>query len=205
MEGPTATTFELHVELFGAEDDRWAAALQHLLGDQWVAPALPVGVCRQWGFRHRNDAEHAAHLAHRLLEPHGHVFLIWLREPGERSRQLLSGSSTPRAPIPEAGRQRLPETVRTPMAVPHNVSTLSLSHRGEAGTVSTSSHDPHTGRPLADGHEAIGSLSDDELEAELTVTAYDPVRRSDHYDHLMGEWLARKRGYRQPHHRSTAN
>ena len=91
-------------------------------------------------------------------------------------------------------------TVRTLMVGMHNVSTLWLSHHGEGGTMKTTSHDPHTGRPLADGHEAVETLSDDELEAELTVTAYDPVRRADHYDHLMGEWLARKRGYRQPHH-----
>jgi hypothetical protein len=71
--------------------------------------------------------------------------------------------------------------------------------------LSTTSHDPDTGRPLADGHEAIETLSDDELEAELTVTAYDPVRRADRYEELVCEWLARKRGYRQTHHPSKAH
>lgn len=60
----------------------------------------------------------------------------------------------------------------------------------------TTSNDPVTGRPLHDGDEAVESLSDDELELELTVAAHDPVRRKGRYELLAREWLTRHRGYR---------
>jgi hypothetical protein len=49
---------------------------------------------------------------------------------------------------------------------------------------------------LADGDDAIATLSDDELELELTVAAHDPVRRNRRYERLTREWLTRHRGYR---------
>jgi hypothetical protein len=61
----------------------------------------------------------------------------------------------------------------------------------------TRTHDPATGRPLADGDEAIGSLSDEELELELTVAAHDPLRRHRRYERLTREWLTRNRAYRR--------
>jgi hypothetical protein len=62
-------------------------------------------------------------------------------------------------------------------------------------------HDPKTGRPLAGQDEAVESLTDAELEAELTVTSFDPVRRRLRYDRLVSERLARRRGYRRRTHR----
>jgi len=52
-------------------------------------------------------------------------------------------------------------------------------------------HNPATGRPLADGDEAVETLTDPELEAELTVASFDPVRRASRYERLVGEWLRR--------------
>ena len=43
--------------------------------------------------------------------------------------------------------------------------------------------------------QSVESLSDDQLELELTVAAHDPVRRRDHYEALIREWLIRHRGY----------
>jgi hypothetical protein len=50
-------------------------------------------------------------------------------------------------------------------------------------------HDIRTGRPLDDeGREAIESLTDEELEAELTVAASTPNGlRRDRYDALLAE------------------
>ena len=54
---------------------------------------------------------------------------------------------------------------------------------------------PNDGTPDFEAH-AVESLSDDELEQELTVVAHDPVRRADRYERLFREWLERQRGYR---------
>ena len=62
--------------------------------------------------------------------------------------------------------------------------------------MSERNHDTLTGRPLdKEGHEAIESLTDEELEAELTVAASTPNGlRRDRYDALLAE---RKRRARQ--------
>src|SRR5262245_54556448 len=57
-------------------------------------------------------------------------------------------------------------------------------------------HDPTTGRPLSSHDDAVETLTDDELETELTVTAHDPVRRARRYDLLWRELISRQRGCR---------
>ena len=54
-----------------------------------------------------------------------------------------------------------------------------------------------TGRPLEDDEDAVETLTDDELETELTVVSHDPVRRAERYDRLVAEVMARRRGYRR--------
>jgi hypothetical protein len=61
----------------------------------------------------------------------------------------------------------------------------------------TINYDPATGRPLRDDEEAVETLTDEELETELTVVSYDAVRRSERYDRLWHELLQRRRGYRK--------
>ena len=46
--------------------------------------------------------------------------------------------------------------------------------------------DPKTGRPLDTDGEAIGSLSFEELERELTIAAIDQARH-DRFERLLGE------------------
>jgi hypothetical protein len=58
-------------------------------------------------------------------------------------------------------------------------------------------HDERTGRPLFDGRDCIEELSDDELEAEVTIAAEEPSRRRSRLDALLIE-QARRRGQRQP-------
>jgi hypothetical protein len=58
-------------------------------------------------------------------------------------------------------------------------------------------HDKRTGRPLFDGRDSIEELSDDELEAEVTIAAEEPVRRGLRLDALLLE-RARRRGRQQP-------
>ena len=59
------------------------------------------------------------------------------------------------------------------------------------------SYNPATGRPLVDGNEAVESLTDPELEAELTVASHDPVRRARRFDQLVAEWVKRHRAARR--------
>ena len=48
--------------------------------------------------------------------------------------------------------------------------------------------DQRSGRPLDDGREAVETLSDGELEEELTVAAYAPGRmRFARYERLLDE------------------
>jgi hypothetical protein len=56
-------------------------------------------------------------------------------------------------------------------------------------SVSDRPRDERTGRPLdPEGHEAIVSLSDEELEAELTIAASPPNgRRRARYEALLRE------------------
>jgi len=53
--------------------------------------------------------------------------------------------------------------------------------------------DTRTGRPLVDGHDRIEALTDDELEAELTIAAEEPIRRGQRLDNLLVE-RTRRRG-----------
>jgi hypothetical protein len=57
--------------------------------------------------------------------------------------------------------------------------------------------DQRTGRPLVDGRDRIEELTDDELEAELTIAAAEPRRRSERLDNLLLE-RTRRRGRPAP-------
>jgi hypothetical protein len=52
--------------------------------------------------------------------------------------------------------------------------------------------DQRTGRPLTDGHDRIDALTDDELEAELTIAAEEPRRRGERLDNLLLERTRRR-------------
>jgi hypothetical protein len=52
--------------------------------------------------------------------------------------------------------------------------------------------DQRTGRPLTDGHDRIDALTDDELEAELTIAAEDPRWRAERLDSLLLERTRRR-------------
>jgi hypothetical protein len=55
-------------------------------------------------------------------------------------------------------------------------------------------HDPRTGRPLIDGRDDPQGLTDDELQAELTIAVARP-RRARRLDDLLLE-LARRNASR---------
>jgi hypothetical protein len=59
-----------------------------------------------------------------------------------------------------------------------------------------STYDRRTGRPLTEGEDRIDALSNDELEAELTIAAAEPTRRANRLDDVLVE-LAR-RGRKMP-------
>ena len=52
--------------------------------------------------------------------------------------------------------------------------------------------DARTGRPLIEGRDLITELSDDELEAEVTIAVAQPVRRARRLDQLLLERARRK-------------
>ncbi len=52
--------------------------------------------------------------------------------------------------------------------------------------------DQRTGRPLIDGHDRIDALTDDELEAELTIAVAEPTRRGRRLDNLLLERTRRR-------------
>ena len=52
--------------------------------------------------------------------------------------------------------------------------------------------DERTGRPLVDGHDSIEALTDDELEAELTIAAAEPRHRGQRLDNLLLERTRRR-------------
>jgi hypothetical protein len=58
-------------------------------------------------------------------------------------------------------------------------------------------YDRRSGRPLTDGRDVIPALSDDELEAEVTVAAAEPSRRAGRLHELLLE-QAKRRGERAP-------
>jgi hypothetical protein len=52
--------------------------------------------------------------------------------------------------------------------------------------------DHRTGRPLVDGHDRIDALTDEELEAELTIAAEEPRMRAQRLDDLLLERTRRR-------------
>jgi hypothetical protein len=52
--------------------------------------------------------------------------------------------------------------------------------------------DHRTGRPLVDGHDRIDALTDEELEAELTIAVAEPTRRGERLDNLLLERTRRR-------------
>jgi hypothetical protein len=62
-------------------------------------------------------------------------------------------------------------------------------------TATMTTYDIQTGRPLHEGDEAVETLADDELEAELTVALLDLEHRRQRYERLSDE-LLRRRGER---------
>jgi hypothetical protein len=63
-------------------------------------------------------------------------------------------------------------------------------------------YDTRTGRPLTDGEDRIETLSDDQLEAELTIAAAEPTRRANRLDNVLVELARRGRTVRR-HQTST--
>jgi hypothetical protein len=59
-------------------------------------------------------------------------------------------------------------------------------------------YDSRTGRPLEEGREAVETLSDSELEAELTIAASEPRRRASRLDAVLLELTRRSRVQPQP-------
>ena len=57
--------------------------------------------------------------------------------------------------------------------------------------------DPRTGRPLTGGREDPDGLTDDELQAELTIAAARPRQRAPRLETLLLE-LARRTGSGHP-------
>jgi hypothetical protein len=58
-------------------------------------------------------------------------------------------------------------------------------------------HDQRTGRPLVNGRDSIEELSDEELEAEMTIAVAEPRHRGLRLDALLVE-RARRRSQREP-------
>jgi hypothetical protein len=54
-------------------------------------------------------------------------------------------------------------------------------------------YDIRTGRPLHEGDEAVETLADDELEAELTIALLNVELRRERYERLSDELLSRRR------------
>ena len=59
-------------------------------------------------------------------------------------------------------------------------------------------YDMLTGRPLHGDEEAVETLADEELEAELTIAVLDPERRERRYERLLGERSHRRRATGSP-------
>ena len=60
--------------------------------------------------------------------------------------------------------------------------------------MATTGFDRVTGRPLHGRSEAVETLTDPELQAELTIASLHP--REQRFERLWRELLARRRGYR---------
>ena len=52
--------------------------------------------------------------------------------------------------------------------------------------------DQRTGRPLVDGRDRIDALTDEELEADLTIAAAEPRKRAQRLDSLLLERTRRR-------------
>jgi len=52
-------------------------------------------------------------------------------------------------------------------------------------------YDKRTGRTLTDGEDRIDTLSNDQLEAELTIAAAEPTRRADRLEDVLVELTRR--------------
>jgi hypothetical protein len=52
--------------------------------------------------------------------------------------------------------------------------------------------DQRNGRPIAGGREVVESLTDDELEAEVTIAVAEPRRRAIRLDALLLERARRR-------------
>jgi hypothetical protein len=55
--------------------------------------------------------------------------------------------------------------------------------------------DTVTGRPQHGGSDAVETLSEEELETELTIAVLEPGFRERRYEQLWRELLSRRRGY----------
>jgi hypothetical protein len=53
-------------------------------------------------------------------------------------------------------------------------------------------YDTRTGRPLSDGRDRVDVLTDEELEVEATVAAYEGRRRAARLDALLLERARRR-------------
>jgi hypothetical protein len=60
-------------------------------------------------------------------------------------------------------------------------------------TATMTTYDIQTGRPLYEGTEAVETLSDHELEAELTIALLALEHRRERYERLSDEILKRQR------------
>jgi hypothetical protein len=54
-------------------------------------------------------------------------------------------------------------------------------------------YDQRTGRPLTDGRDIIEVLTNEELEAEVTIAAAEPTKRGPRLDALLVELTRRRR------------
>jgi hypothetical protein len=59
-------------------------------------------------------------------------------------------------------------------------------------------YDTRTGRPLVEGRDVVAALTDDELEAELTIAAAEPTRRAVRLDALLLELTRRRNSQLTP-------
>ena len=62
----------------------------------------------------------------------------------------------------------------------------------------TLDYDTRTGRPLTDGEDRIDTLSNDELEAELTIAAQEPTRRAHRLEDVLVELARRHQNSTRP-------
>jgi hypothetical protein len=59
-------------------------------------------------------------------------------------------------------------------------------------------YDTRTGRPLTDGEDRVDTLSNEQLEAELTIAAAEPTRRADRLEDVLVELARRHQNSTRP-------